>query len=165
MIRKLCVCAALFIPAAGFAKAKSLHDQMTGQGYGMAGCGLGSIAFGDKEGATQIFAATTNGTFGTQTFGISSGTSNCEEGGGSSKSAFRAKLNPYVVANQAHLQNDISKGSGESIRTLEAMGGCEAGQLGPQMQQQFQSIFSDSNNDRVSEKIYDIVSSNPKCNV
>jgi len=52
------------------------------QPYGMAGCGLGSIAFGnDQTMFKQVLAATTNGTFGTQTFGITSGTSNCVSGG------------------------------------------------------------------------------------
>ena len=44
--------------------------------YGPAGCGLGSMIFDPDSGFTQIFAATTNGTSGNQTFGISTGTSN-----------------------------------------------------------------------------------------
>ena len=40
------------------------------------GCGLGSMAWRGQSGtAPQILAVTTNGSFGTQTFGISSGTS------------------------------------------------------------------------------------------
>lgn len=41
------------------------------------GCGLGYILFKDPKNPgilIQVFAATTNGTFGNQTFGISSGT-------------------------------------------------------------------------------------------
>src|SRR5947207_15915430 len=38
--------------------------------YGPAGCGLGSLIFDADSGWTQIFAATTNGTSGNQTFGI-----------------------------------------------------------------------------------------------
>ena len=53
-------------------------DEMSGQGYGMAGCGLGSILFGAKPGKIQILSGTTNGIYGNQTFGISSGTSNCD---------------------------------------------------------------------------------------
>ncbi|MFN8945903.1 MAG: DUF3015 family protein, partial [Pseudobdellovibrionaceae bacterium] len=59
-------------------KKKALVDEMSGQGYGMAGCGLGSVVFGDKPGFIQIFAATLNSIGGNQTFGISLGTSNCE---------------------------------------------------------------------------------------
>src|SRR5437868_47659 len=51
-------------------------------GYGMAGCGLGSLLFGPvNEPFAQVLAATTNATFATQTFGITSGTSNCVSGG------------------------------------------------------------------------------------
>ena len=50
-------------------------------GYGPAGCGLGSMIFEPDSGFTQVFAATTNGTSGNQTFGITSGTSNCASGG------------------------------------------------------------------------------------
>ncbi len=47
-------------------------------GYGDAGCGLGSMLFGNSPGkGSQILAVTTNGT-GMQSFGISSGTSNCD---------------------------------------------------------------------------------------
>ena len=48
--------------------------------YGSAGCGLGSLVFKQNDG-TQILAATTNGTFGSQTFGITFGTSNCNSKG------------------------------------------------------------------------------------
>jgi hypothetical protein len=44
------------------------------------GCGLGTIVFEGQNGlVSQTFAVTTNGTFGNQTFGITSGTSNCEQ--------------------------------------------------------------------------------------
>src|SRR5262245_44979305 len=50
--------------------------------YGMAGCGIGALLFGnDNSKLMQILAATTNGLFGSQTFGITSGTSNCNAGG------------------------------------------------------------------------------------
>ena len=46
------------------------------------GCGLGSMAWRGQSGVVpQILAVTTNGTFGNQTFGISSGTSGCDQNG------------------------------------------------------------------------------------
>lgn len=46
------------------------------------GCGLGFIVWrGERGVAPQILAVTTNGTFGTQTFGITSGTSGCDPNG------------------------------------------------------------------------------------
>src|SRR6186713_935077 len=56
-------------------------------GYGPAGCGLGSMIFEPDSGFTQVFAATTNGTSGNQTFGITSGTSNCDPGAAKTASA------------------------------------------------------------------------------
>src|SRR5882672_4493787 len=49
----------------------------------MAGCGLGYLLLSNKDNdkVTQVLGSTTNGTFGTQTFGISSGTSGCTEDG------------------------------------------------------------------------------------
>src|SRR5437868_15082062 len=47
------------------------------------GCGLGKLAWSDfshpKNIAPQVLMATTNGTFDSQTFGISSGTSGCSD--------------------------------------------------------------------------------------
>ncbi|WP_455242034.1 DUF3015 family protein, partial [Petrachloros mirabilis] len=49
------------------------------------GCGLGKLAWSDyggqKQIAPQVMMATTNGTFGSQTFGISFGTSGCTNDG------------------------------------------------------------------------------------
>lgn len=82
--------------------------------YGTAGCGLGSVIFKDQPGIVQIFAATTNGTFGNQTFGITSGTSNCPAPGQTAKND---RLKEFMVANMDNLAKDIAMGRGE---TLEA---------------------------------------------
>src|SRR3954464_7446787 len=69
---------AALVLAAGAAHADAdVTVSGTKSTYGTAGCGLGSLVFGDQKGAIQILAATTNTTFGTQTFGITTGTSNC----------------------------------------------------------------------------------------
>ena len=83
-------------------------------GYGTAGCGLGSMLLGSDPGFSQVFAATTNGTSGSQTFGISSGTSNC------GKSAFSSneRLNEFVKANLDNLAKDVAMGHGESLETI-----------------------------------------------
>ena len=106
-------------------------------GYGMAGCGLGSILFGSKPGMVQILAATTNATFGSQTFGITTGTSNCTDGGGGLISA-RA----FVETNRGAVAKDISRGSGETIRSLAALGGCaDSAAVGTRLQASFKTIF------------------------
>lgn len=84
--------------------------------YGMAGCGLGSVIVG-KDG-NQVIGATTNGT-GTQTFGISSGTSNCV-----TATDKTAKIKNFIEANYESLITDIAKGNGESLKTLSSLYGC-----------------------------------------
>ena len=63
-----------------FAASMAAPAAISAGGYGSAGCGLGAIVFGSKPGMIQVLAATTNATFYSQTFGITTGTSEC--GGG-----------------------------------------------------------------------------------
>jgi hypothetical protein len=104
--------------------------------YGTAGCGLGSMAFGDQKGAIQILAATTNVLFGTQTFGITSGTSNCVESSG----AKGARV--FIEGNREALAKDAARGSGETITTLSAVAGCkDAKAVGVALQKHFTQLF------------------------
>ena len=89
--------------------------------FGTAGCGLGSIVFGDDPGIVQIFAATTNGTFATQTFGITSGTSNCVDMGRSASVDQEA----FVKMNYASLMRDAAAGKGEYLSAFATLLGCE----------------------------------------
>ncbi len=83
------------------------------------GCGLGSLVMQGNDGLLfQILAVTTNGTFGNQTFGITSGTLNCDK---PSKFASREQLNNYVADNMDNLANDIAKGQGEYLNTLAVL--------------------------------------------
>jgi hypothetical protein len=98
--------------------------------YGTAGCGLGSIVFGNSPGIVQIFAATTNGTFATQTFGITSGTSNCVDGGGGGPTAAA-----FIQTNRVALSKEISRGNGETIANLSTLSGCaDANAVGAELQ-------------------------------
>src|SRR3954469_7964165 len=87
--------------------------------FGTAGCGLGSLVFGDQKGAIQILAATTNSLFGSQTFGITSGTSNCGEA-----AVTTAGTRTFIEGNREALAKDAARGSGETITTLTAVAGC-----------------------------------------
>ena len=118
--------------------------------YGTAGCGLGSIVFGNQKGIIQIFAATTNGLFGSQTFGITTGTSNCAETAGSAG----ARL--FIETNREALAKDISRGQGETLRNLSAMAGCtDASAVGAKLQKSFDSIFPNASvpSEQVSDSI------------
>ncbi len=90
-------------------------------GYGTAGCGLGSMAFGAEPGGKQILAATTNATFGSQTFGMTSGTSNCGDHGLLNLSKEREI---FVEQNYASLVKEMAAGEGENLSTLAGLYGC-----------------------------------------
>ena len=127
-----------FALSAGVAHADVENPAAHGKStYGLAGCGLGSMIFGDQKGAIQILAATTNGTFGSQTFGISSGTSNCVESGSSAQGA-----RTFIEGNREALAKDAARGSGETITTLSAMAGCkDAKAVGATLQKRFAQLF------------------------
>src|SRR5438477_12539116 len=86
----------------------------------MAGCGLGYLLLSNKDNAkvTQVLGATTNGTFGTQTFGISSGTSGCTEDG-AVKMAKGTEV--FAEVNLDTLRREIAAGHGELVNTFAAM--------------------------------------------
>jgi hypothetical protein len=107
--------------------------------YGTAGCGLGSMIWHDDKGAIQILAATFNGSFGSQTFGISTGTSNCAETTNGGKAA-----QIFIEANREALAKDMSRGSGETIANLSSIAGCpNPAAVGATLQRNFKAIFPD----------------------
>jgi hypothetical protein len=108
----------------------------SGPAYGAAGCGLGSLVLGNKPGFMQIFAATTNGTFGSQTFGISSGTSNCNSAPGGDTAA-----REFIETNREAFAKDVSRGSGETIANLATLSGCaDSKAVAHNLQQNFKQI-------------------------
>jgi hypothetical protein len=108
-----------------------------GAAYGAAGCGLGSIVLGSKPGFMQVFAATTNGTSASQTFGITSGTSNCAS---TSSGGMAAKS--FIETNREAFAKDVSRGSGETIASLATLSGCSNVQgVAQNLQRNFKTIF------------------------
>jgi hypothetical protein len=104
-----------------------------GAEIGPAGCGLGHQLMGKDS---QVLASTTNGTSGNQTFGISSGTSDCA---GTHSSA--AIMN-YIETNKTALVKEAARGEGETIAGLSKMMGCEdAKAFGSSMKSRYQTIF------------------------
>jgi hypothetical protein len=80
------------------------------------GCGWGTSMFRGKKGvAPKVMAATTNGCLGSQTFGISSGTAGCTQGG---VIKAEAQLNMYAGASIDQLASDMAAGQGESLEAL-----------------------------------------------
>ena len=89
-------------------------------GYGDAGCGLGSIVFGNEQGGVQVIAATLNGT-GVQTFGITTGTSNCNPAG---LVKLEKEREEFAQKNYSTLVKEMSMGEGENLDTLAGLYGC-----------------------------------------
>jgi Protein of unknown function (DUF3015) len=147
MTRTLAVVAALLLASTASAQDSSLKGNGA---YGTAGCGLGSMIFGNQQGAIQILAATTNGTFGSQTFGITSGTSNCGPG------LVAQGTRNFVEANREALAKDMSRGQGETIGALSWMAGCrDAREVGARLQQSYGTIIpsEQASADEIAEKL------------
>src|SRR5262249_14869241 len=103
--------------------------------YGTAGCGLGNMVFPNKD--NQILAATTNGTSGSQTFGITSGTSNCLDGN------TRAAIPAFVESNRVALENDVARGNGDTLASLSEVLGCDdAGRFSTVLKANYSNIFT-----------------------
>ncbi len=83
------------------------------------GCGLGNQVISNQDSVLmQVFAATTNGTSGNQTFGITSGTSGCAK---PAKFVSNDKANEFVAGNMDTLALNISNGEGEALTTLATL--------------------------------------------
>src|ERR1041384_8448549 len=86
-------------------------------------CGWGSKLFDGQSGiAPQVLAVTTNGTFGNQTFGITSGTSGCTQDG-KVTSSWKTAL--FIDGNKEALARDMSVGGGEALDSLAHLLGIE----------------------------------------
>ncbi len=111
-MKKTLIAVLLITPmAAGMSTAMAARDNV--------GCGFGSSLFdGKSDIASQVLAVTTNGTSGNQTFGISSGTLGCEEGGVVKASA---AINMFAGNNLDVLSRDMSVGQGESLESLASL--------------------------------------------
>jgi hypothetical protein len=149
---------ALFVlPAA--AQSSTTEKAIKGSGvYGTAGCGLGSLAFGNTPGGVQILAATTNSLFGTQTFGMTTGTSNCGPG------VFAMGTKNFVDANREALAKDVSRGAGEAIGALTVINACQdSARVGAALQRNFGVIFpsDQASNEDVTRAILETLHGDP----
>jgi len=87
-------------------------------------CGWGSKVFQGQSGvAPQVLAATTNGTSGNQTFGITFGTSGCTQDGVVT-STYKTAM--YIDGNRVALARDAAAGQGESLNVLADVMGVKA---------------------------------------
>jgi hypothetical protein len=112
-----------------------------------AGCGLGSTIFDGKRGLLpNILAATTNGTSGNQTFGMSTGTLGCNK-----NDVVRSKDNnlfAFANENLNEIAADASKGSGEyldSVASIIEIKETDKAYFFKTVQSNFSNIFSNEN--------------------
>ncbi|MFN0117493.1 MAG: DUF3015 family protein [Elusimicrobiota bacterium] len=122
--------ASLILPTV--AEAKNNHP--------MAGCGL-IYMLGVKDNKSkglQILASTFNNSYGTQTFGITSGTSGCTEDGLVAQSQ---EIQTFVEVNFEHLRYELSKGSGSYLSALSSLLGVTAQKM-PDLNNYLQSQYS-----------------------
>ncbi|HZJ93372.1 MAG TPA: DUF3015 family protein [Thiopseudomonas sp.] len=129
---KKIIAGAILATASSFAFAAS----------GPAGCGLGStVIFPDADKWYQhVMAATTNGTSGNQTFGMTSGTLGCEAANGPLKSA-----QIFIDENMDQLAADIAVGQGETLAALAEVMGVQTqdtAAFNRAMQSNFDAMFS-----------------------
>lgn len=114
MLNRKLLLAVAAVALAGAAHAGGQND---------AGCGLGSMLFKEDKPVHQIVAATTNGSFGNQTFGITTGTLGCSSGGlikaGKEREVF-------VATNLRSLERELAAGKGQYASSLAALSGCSA---------------------------------------
>lgn len=92
-------------------------------GQNDAGCGLGSMLFKEQKPVHQILGATTNGTSGNQTFGITTGTLGCTSGGLIKSSKEREV---FVATNFRAIERELAAGKGQYASSLASLSGCGA---------------------------------------
>lgn len=126
-----------FLISAAFIAAFSVSQAFA---LDSTGCGLGSIIFKGQAGTIQqILAVTTNGSFGTQTFGISSGTSGCDQNG--RVSGGTGKIFAFLEKNMEQFAADAARGHGETIDTIAALTGTSSDKVGEVVKENFAFIF------------------------
>jgi hypothetical protein len=110
----VCITVCAGLTQTGIAAALGSSDQGPG-------CGLGKLAWSDyggqKQIAPQVFMATTNGTFGSQTFGISFGTSGCTNDGVIMKNK---RIN-FSASAFERLKQEMAQGHGEHLSSLATL--------------------------------------------
>lgn len=117
-MKKVLVVAVAMLAIAGVAFA--------GQAQNNTGCGLGTMLFknnADNSVVLQTFQATTNGIYGNQTFGITTGTSDCAQ---PKNFVSNERVNEFMVANMDNLAKDIAQGRGETLDAFAELIGVPA---------------------------------------
>lgn len=130
-----------------------------------AGCGLGTAVIFKSPGSwvEHVLAATTNGTSGNQTFGMTSGTLGCADAGGPLASG----VDYFIDENIDLIAMESATGQGETIDALAEMIGVEEADKRAfrlSLQSNFDALFpsEDTSSAQVYSAIVDIMSHNAR---
>lgn len=107
------------------------------------GCGLGSMIIKDDSTAILLaLQATTNGTSGNQTFGITSGTLGCQK----TQFVMNERAEEFVASNMDQLAKEIAQGHGETVDTLaELLEVSDKATFSASLQANYNSIYTSQN--------------------
>lgn len=125
--------------------------------FAQPGCGVGAMIWKGQSGiAPHVLAATTNATFGNQTFGMTTGTLGCQTNQSVQSMAM------YMDSNIDKVARDMSRGSGENLDTLAVLLGvdeADRGDFRKVLQTNFATIFpsSDTTSDQAVNAIVSLL--------
>ncbi len=124
----------------GFAAAALLGSAAFAGVNSQTGCGLGAMIIKDDSTAVMLaLQATTNGTFGNQTFGITSGTSGCKR----MPLVMNDRAAEFVASNMDQLAKEVAMGEGEALDTLaELLMVEDKAAFAAALQQNYNSIYT-----------------------
>lgn len=121
--------------------------------FAQPGCGVGAMIWKGQSGiAPHVLAATTNASFGNQTFGMTTGTLGCQTNESVQSMAM------YMDSNIDKVARDMSRGNGENLETVAVLLGVEDADRGAfrqVMQDNFATIFP--NADTTSNEAVDAI--------
>ncbi len=133
-MKKLVLASVAALGIIAFAGSASAHDS--------TGCGLGSMAWRGQSGLIpQVLAVTTNGLFGSQTFGISTGTSGCDPNGRITGGTQKMFLT-FLENNMEQFAFDASRGEGETLYTIAGILNVPVTDVASVSKAHFNTIFS-----------------------
>ena len=127
--------------------------------YGMAGCGLWSLVIKEKDKGPQIAVSVLDSfLFGSQTFAITSGSSNCVDG---KSEVAMAEKKVYISSNLNSLSKEAAQGSGLHILALAEVYGCPGDEFAQFSQQNFAKIYQSESPDAVMARYEEEIRARP----
>lgn len=127
--------------------------------FAQPGCGVGAMIFKGQSGiAPHVLAATTNGSFGNQTFGMTTGTLGCNTNEPVQSMAM------YMNSNIDKVARDMSRGQGENLDTLAVLMGVQKqdrATFDKVMQAHFKTVFptDHTTSEQAAQAIIDVMKS------